>query len=85
VGERRGDGVLYPLNSVSQFNLINRPKKEIWFTEESHGKNSAVMVMMFLEAQTIPGLIANMQRCTKTGGYNLIVAAMDTPDFPCTV
>ncbi|EAQ6072964.1 hypothetical protein AO401_13660 [Salmonella enterica] len=36
----RGDGVLYPLNSVSQFNLINRPKKEIWFTDESHGKNS---------------------------------------------
>ncbi|VEB59322.1 tellurite resistance protein TehB [Salmonella enterica subsp. enterica] len=26
-----------------------------------------------------------MQRCTKPGGYNLIVAAMDTPDFPCTV
>lgn len=45
----------------------------------------STVVMMFLEAQTIPGLIANMQRCTKTGGYNLIVAAMDTPDFPCTV
>lgn len=26
-----------------------------------------------------------MQRCTKPGGYNLIVAAMDTDDFPCTV
>ncbi|XNM54340.1 hypothetical protein ACLK2I_07915 [Escherichia coli] len=23
---------------------------------------------MFLEAKTIPGLIANMQRCTKPGG-----------------
>ncbi len=32
-----------------------------------------------------PGLIANMQRCTKPGGYNLIVAAMDTADYPCTV
>lgn len=41
--------------------------------------------MMFLEAKTIPGLIANMQRCTRPGGYNLIVAAMDTDDFPCTV
>ena len=40
---------------------------------------------MFLEAKTIPGLIANMQRCTKPGGYNLIVAAMDTADYPCTV
>jgi tellurite methyltransferase len=26
-----------------------------------------------------------MQRCTKPGGWNLIVAAMDTDDFPCNV
>ena len=45
----------------------------------------STVVMMFLEPQTIPGLIANMQRCTRPGGYNLIVAAMDTDDFPCTV
>ncbi|HAU8264635.1 TPA: tellurite resistance methyltransferase TehB [Kluyvera intermedia] len=45
----------------------------------------STVVLMFLEPQTIPGLIANMQRCTKSGGYNLIVAAMDTTDFPCTV
>ncbi|MBV8873137.1 MAG: tellurite resistance methyltransferase TehB [Metakosakonia sp.] len=45
----------------------------------------STVVMMFLEPHTIPGLIANMQRCTKAGGYNLIVAAMDTADFPCTV
>ena len=45
----------------------------------------STVVMMFLEARTIPGLIDNMQRCTKPGGYNLIVAAMDTPDYPCKV
>ncbi len=45
----------------------------------------STVVMMFLEAKTIPGLIDNMQRCTKVGGYNLIVAAMDTEDYPCTV
>ena len=45
----------------------------------------STVVMMFLEAKTIPGLIASMQRCTRPGGYNLIVAAMDTDDFPCTV
>lgn len=45
----------------------------------------STVVMMFLERNTIPGLIANMQRCTKVGGYNLVVAAMDTEDFPCTV
>ena len=45
----------------------------------------STVVLMFLEAKTIPGLIANMQRCTTPGGYNLIVAAMDTADYPCTV
>ncbi len=45
----------------------------------------STVVMMFLEAKTIPGLIDNMQHCTKVGGYNLIVAAMDTEDYPCTV
>lgn len=45
----------------------------------------STVVMMFLEPQTIPGLIANMQRTTVPGGYNLIVAAMDTDDFPSTV
>lgn len=45
----------------------------------------STVVLMFLEAKTIPGLIANMQRCTKPGGYNLIVAAMDSADYPCTV
>ncbi|NDJ57734.1 tellurite resistance methyltransferase TehB [Enterobacteriaceae bacterium 4M9] len=45
----------------------------------------STVVMMFLQPQTIPGLIANMQRTTRSGGYNLIVAAMDTEDFPCTV
>lgn len=45
----------------------------------------STVVMMFLQRETIPGLIANMQRCTQPGGYNLIVAAMDTEDYPCTV
>ncbi|HAT1608802.1 TPA: tellurite resistance methyltransferase TehB [Raoultella planticola] len=45
----------------------------------------STVVLMFLEAKTIPRLIANMQRCTRPGGYNLIVAAMDTDDYPCTV
>jgi tellurite methyltransferase len=45
----------------------------------------STVVMMFLQADTIPGLIANMQRCTKPGGWNLIVAAMDTDDYPCNV
>lgn len=40
------------------------------------------VVMMFLEAKTIPSLITQMQQATVSGGYNLIVCAMDTADLP---
>lgn len=45
----------------------------------------STVVMMFLQPETIPQLIADMQACTVRGGYNLIVAAMDTEDYPCNV
>ncbi len=45
----------------------------------------STVVMMFLEPETIPGLIGSMQAATRPGGYNLIVAAMDTDDYPCTM
>ena len=38
---------------------------------------------MFLEADRIPAIIRNMQEHTNPGGYNLIVCAMDTEDYPC--
>lgn len=43
----------------------------------------STVVMMFLQPETIPQLIADMQASTVKGGYNLIVAAMDTEDYPC--
>ena len=43
----------------------------------------ATVVFMFLNAQRVPQIIANMQNATTSGGYNLIVSAMDTADFPC--
>lgn len=43
----------------------------------------STVVMMFLQPETIPGLIAQMQQATTPGGHNLIVAAMSTPDYPC--
>lgn len=43
----------------------------------------STVVMMFLQPETIPQLIADMQASTVRGGYNLIVAAMDTEDYPC--
>ncbi|CAB1274982.1 putative AdoMet-dependent methyltransferase [Candidatus Nitrosacidococcus tergens] len=43
----------------------------------------ATVVYMFLQPQQIPAIIADMQNKTNQGGYNLIVSAMDTKDFPC--
>jgi len=43
----------------------------------------STVVLMFLQRATIAPLITNMQQATFVGGYNLIVAAMDTQDYPC--
>ncbi|MBA2817169.1 tellurite resistance methyltransferase TehB [Candidatus Pantoea persica] len=43
----------------------------------------STVVMMFLQPQTIPQLIADMQASTLKNGHNLIVAAMSTDDYPC--
>ena len=50
--------------------------------ESSYDFICCTVVMMFLQANTIPPLIAQMQQATAPGGYNLIVCAMDTPDIP---
>lgn len=45
----------------------------------------STVVLMFLQADRIPAIIQNMQEQTLIGGYNLIVCAMDTEDYPCSV
>lgn len=42
----------------------------------------STVVMMFLQPAAVPQLIADMQASTVKYGYNLIVAAMDTADYP---
>lgn len=53
---------------------------------EFHGEYDFILstvVLMFLEPATIPRLLDNMQRCTRSGGHNLIVSAMNSADYPC--
>ncbi|WP_373818186.1 SAM-dependent methyltransferase TehB [Glaesserella sp.] len=45
----------------------------------------STVVMMFLNRDRIPAIIDNMQKSTKVGGYNLIVSAMSTTDYPCSM
>ncbi len=42
----------------------------------------ATVILMFLQGDKIPSIVKNMQACTKSGGYNLIVCAMDSDDYP---
>lgn len=43
---------------------------------------NSLVVLMFLQPETVYPLIQAMQQATKVGGYNLIVCAMDTQDYP---
>lgn len=43
----------------------------------------STVVMMFLQRHSISHIIEDMHAATKPGGYNLIVAAMNSPDYPC--
>lgn len=45
----------------------------------------STVVFMFLNKDRIPDIIHNMQAATTTHGFNLIVCAMSTDDYPCPV
>lgn len=51
--------------------------------QENYDFIVSTVVFMFLNRDAVPNIIANMQQHTNEGGYNLIVAAMDTADVPC--
>ena len=53
--------------------------------EQTYDFIVSTVVLMFLQADRIPDIIQNMQEQTSIGGYNLIVCAMDTEDYPCSV
>lgn len=44
---------------------------------------ACTVTLMFLDPTRVDAVIADMQRCTRAGGCNLIVAAMDTDEYPC--
>lgn len=53
--------------------------------KQSYDLIVSTVVLMFLQADRIPAIIRNMQDQTNPGGYNLIVCAMETEDYPCQV
>lgn len=53
--------------------------------QENYDFILSTVVMMFLNRDRLPAIINNMQDHTNVGGYNLIVVALDTEDYPCTI
>ncbi len=51
--------------------------------KETYDVIISTVVLMFLARDRHPDIIANMQAQTRSGGYNLIVCALDTEDYPC--
>jgi tellurite methyltransferase len=44
---------------------------------------ACTVTLMFLDPTRVDAVIADMQRCTRADGHNLIVAAMSTDEYPC--
>lgn len=64
-------------NVKTQFRDLNQ-NAEI---TQSYDFICCTVVMMFLQPETIPKLITQMQQATVSGGVNLIVCAMNSPDY----
>ena len=44
---------------------------------------ACTVTLMFLDPARVGAVLADMQHCTRPGGANLIVCAMDTEAYPC--
>ena len=71
--------------NITQIHTSIRDLNQNPLIEKQYDFVYSTVVMMFLQPATIPQLIEQMKKATRPQGYNLIVAAMDTPDFPCHV
>ncbi len=46
---------------------------------------ACTVTLMFIDPSRVDAVLADMQQHTRAGGYNLIVCAMDSPDYPCPI
>lgn len=68
--------------SLDEVELNHAPSRPL--LHGSYGLILCTVVLMFLDAEAAPALVRQMQAATAPGGYNLIVCAMDSDDYPCT-
>lgn len=48
-----------------------------------YGFIACTVTLMFIDPARVDAVLSDMQQRTLPGGYNLIVCAMDTAEYPC--
>jgi len=78
------------LQGILNEEKINNVKANIYdinsaSLDEDYGFISCTVTLMFIDPIHLDAIIADMHKRTLVGGYNLIVCAMSTDDYPCPV
>jgi tellurite methyltransferase len=83
-------GAIDMLKSISIKENMNNIRAQVYDINkaslgENYGFITCTVTLMFIDPDRTNAIIADMQKCTMVGGYNLIVCAMSTEEHPCPV
>jgi len=78
------------LQSIIKEERINNIKAHIYdinnaSIDEDYGFIACTVTLMFVDPARVDAIISDMHKSTSAGGYNLIVCAMSTEEYPCPV
>lgn len=83
-------GAINMLQSIIDEEELNNVKAQVYDINnanlsEDYGFISCTVTLMFMDPTRVNDILADMQKRTLAGGYNLIVCAMSTEEHPCPV
>jgi len=83
-------GAIDMLKSISVEEKMNNIKAQVYDINnanigEDYGFISCTVTLMFVDPTRVDAILADMQKHTLAGGYNLIVCAMSTEEHPCQI
>ncbi|HBY85801.1 MAG TPA: tellurite methyltransferase [Colwellia sp.] len=83
-------GAINMLQSIIDEEELNNVKAQVYdinnaSLSEDYGFISCTVTLMFMDPTRVNDILADMQKRTLAGGYNLIVCAMSTEEHPCPV
>ncbi|MEC5318317.1 SAM-dependent methyltransferase TehB [Brenneria populi subsp. brevivirga] len=86
----KNDSSIAALNDIIKSEALQKIQAQVYNINLAEIKERydfilSTVVFMFLDRHRIPHIVRNMQEHTTPGGYNLIVAAMSTEDYPCPI